>query len=309
MAAMAELKDKVQKVLSENRTLILGAQILLGFQYQAVFQPKFEDLPPSGKTLEAIALALLLTTTLRLIAPSSFHRISEGSNSTRRQHAYAKAMIMLALVPFALALGANFVIATERVLGLTAAWTLGIAAAGLPLLLWFGVPLMQRHPKSSQDGQDEQVPLKEKINELLTESRIVLPGAQALLGFQLAAYLTEGFDTLSETAKMVHTGSLICIAVAMVLLMMPAPLHRLGENGENTKRFDRIGTALVLASLVPLALGLAGDLYVVLEKTLHEPQLAWIGAGVFMVITMLLWFSVPLLSRRARPRHKPFPSA
>jgi len=43
---MAELKDKVQKVLSENRTLVLGAQILLGFQYQAVFRPKFEDLPP-----------------------------------------------------------------------------------------------------------------------------------------------------------------------------------------------------------------------------------------------------------------------
>jgi hypothetical protein len=168
---------------------------------------------------------------------------------------------------------------------------------------------MQRHPKSSQDGQDEQVPLKEKINELLTESRIVLPGAQALLGFQLAAYLTEGFDKLSETAKIMHTAGLVCIAGAMVLLMMPAPLHRLGENGENTERFDRIGTALVLASLVPLALGLAADLYVVLEKTLHEPRLAWGGAGVFMAVAMLLWFGVPLVSRKARPRHKPFPSA
>src|SRR5215213_8314756 len=89
---MASLKDKVQKVLSENRTLVLGAQILLGFQYQAVFRPKFDDLPALGKTLEVVALALLLCTILCLIAPSSFHRISEAGESTRRQYAYSKVM-------------------------------------------------------------------------------------------------------------------------------------------------------------------------------------------------------------------------
>jgi hypothetical protein len=75
---MAELKDKVQKVLSENRTLVLGAQILLGFrwfQYQAVFRPKFEDLPPFSKSLEAIAPAVLLMIILCLITPSSLESI------------------------------------------------------------------------------------------------------------------------------------------------------------------------------------------------------------------------------------------
>jgi hypothetical protein len=45
---MASTKDKVQTALSEVRTLVLGAQILLGFQYQAVFRPRFEELsgPP-----------------------------------------------------------------------------------------------------------------------------------------------------------------------------------------------------------------------------------------------------------------------
>src|SRR3954467_9495312 len=114
---MADLKDKVQKVLSENRTLVLGAQILLGFQYQAVFRPKFEELPAFAKGLEILALALLLGTILCLIAPSSFHRISEDGESTGRLHRYAKYMITLALVPFSLALGTNLVMTTERVLG------------------------------------------------------------------------------------------------------------------------------------------------------------------------------------------------
>jgi hypothetical protein len=33
---MASTKDKVQKALSEVRTLILGVQILFGFQYQSL---------------------------------------------------------------------------------------------------------------------------------------------------------------------------------------------------------------------------------------------------------------------------------
>src|SRR5215213_2605101 len=295
---MASLKDKVQKVLSENRTLVLGAQILLGFQYQAVFRPKFDDLPALGKTLEVVALALLLCTILCLIAPSSFHRISEAGESTRRQYAYSKVMILLALVPFALALGVNFVMATEASLGLGIALGLGAGAIALPLALWFGVPLMLHDSPQSSDEQDEKVPLQEKINELLTESRIVLPGAQALLGFQLAAYLTEGFDKLSAATKMVHTGSLICIALTMVLLMTPAPLHRIGENGENTERFNKAATALVLASLVPLSLGLAGELYIALEKTLENTRVAWTGAGLFVAGALLLWFLVPLLLNR-----------
>ena len=49
---MVSAKDKVQKALSEVRTLVLGAQILLGFQYQALFLPRFEELPGYGKALE-----------------------------------------------------------------------------------------------------------------------------------------------------------------------------------------------------------------------------------------------------------------
>jgi hypothetical protein len=49
---MVGAKDKVQKALSEVRTLVLGAQILLGFQYQALFLPRFEELPGYGKALE-----------------------------------------------------------------------------------------------------------------------------------------------------------------------------------------------------------------------------------------------------------------
>ena len=72
---MAGMRDKVQKVLSEVRTLVLGAQILLGFQYQALFRPRFEALPAYAKALEAAAFALMVATVVLLIAPTPFHHI------------------------------------------------------------------------------------------------------------------------------------------------------------------------------------------------------------------------------------------
>jgi len=277
---MAGTKDKVQKVLSEVRTLALGAQILLGFQYQALFRPRFEDLPAYAKVIEATAFALMVAAIVLLIAPSPFHRICEGGEATRRQHTYTGAMAGAALVLFALAMGGNVAMTVNLHLGTPLAALLGLATAAVAAWFWFGMALMQRsgrpggHPSSTQEQGDEGVPLEEKINELLTEVRIVLPGAQALLGFQFAAYLTEAFEKLS-----------------------PAAYHRLAEDGEDTERFDRVGVRFVLGALVPLGLGLAGDLYVVLEKVSGRGGLALLGAAAVAVGALLLWFALPLVAR------------
>jgi len=268
---MASTKDKLQTALSEVRSLILGAQILLGFQYQAVFRPRFADLPPFAKALEVATCILMLVTLLLLIAPSPFHRLAENGEATQRQLAYSTAMIRAVLVPFALAIGANVTMTVEVHLGRALAALLGVATTCAAAWFWFGLGTMQRNrqarPPASQGKEgDETLPLKEKVTELLTESRIVLPGVQALLGFQFAAYLTDTFEKLSATAKAVHTISLLLIALTMILLMSPAPYHRLAENGEHTARFETIGERFILCALVPLAFGLAGDFYVVLDK-------------------------------------------
>src|SRR5215213_3059932 len=141
---MPTTRDKVQKVLSEVRTLVLGAQLLLGFTYQAGFRPGFEKLPSYAKALDALSLSLLLVTVACLIAPSSFHRIAEDGEATPRQLAYSKAMLETALVPFALSLGINLFVATENAFGTLGAFAMGGAGAAVALLFWFGVPLMQR---------------------------------------------------------------------------------------------------------------------------------------------------------------------
>ena len=84
--------------------------------------------------------------------------------------------------------------------------------------------------------------------------------------------------------------------------MAPAAFHRITFNGENTETFCRLGSALVLAAAVPLGGGIVGDLYVAVEKGLHQPALAAVVAALAFAALVALWLIQPLLLRAKRRR-------
>jgi hypothetical protein len=45
-----------------------------------------------------------------------------------------------------------------------------------------------------------RTPLATRIDQLLTEARLIISGAQALFGFQFVAMLTTGFERLPQNA-------------------------------------------------------------------------------------------------------------
>lgn len=69
------LVDKTKTALDELRMLMLGAQILLGFQFQAPFQNAFSELSFLEQGVEVIVLCLMVVVIALLITPSARHRI------------------------------------------------------------------------------------------------------------------------------------------------------------------------------------------------------------------------------------------
>ena len=53
----------------------------------------------------------------------------------------------------------------------------------------------------------------------MTEAQLIIPGGQALLGFQFIAMLTSGFDQLPETAKVVHAAALCLIGMNVIVMI------------------------------------------------------------------------------------------
>ena len=131
---------------------------------------------------------------------------------------------------------------------------------------------------------------------------MVLPGAQALFGFQLAIVLTQSFEQLPTVSKLVHAASLCLVALAVMLLMAPAPYHRIVYAGEDTEDVYRVGSALVTGATLPLGLGLAGDVYVVMERISGSFAIGLFAGGLALILLIGLWYIYPLAVAGTRRR-------
>ena len=304
---IAEKQERrVKTALDETRLLILGAEVLFGFHLNSVFQNGFPALSPHARVLHAASFVLMAICVALLITPSLQHRIADGGVATKRIVTASAAFAAVGLVPFALSLGIDLYIVVGHRFGARTGMILGVGLAALAIAAWFGAELLLRPAKLPEEAMQEhpETPIDTRVEHMLTEARVLLPGAQALLGFQLAVMLTEAFGALPETSKVVHVGSLCCIALSVILLMAPAAFHRITFGGQSTESFHRLGSALVLAAAAPLAVGIVGALFVAVTKALNEPAIgAAVAFGVAVVLTGL-WLAYPLLLRARDGRNK-----
>lgn len=146
-----ELTKKIKLGLDETRMLILGAQILLGFQLRGVFAEAFEALPSLSHHAALIGLALLTIAVGLLIAPGPYHRLVYGGSDDLRLIGIITLFATSALLPFGLALGLDIYIALERVFGMPPAALAGGAAALAALTAWYGLPYMARAFHSNKE--------------------------------------------------------------------------------------------------------------------------------------------------------------
>src|SRR5439155_233844 len=218
--------------------LVLGAQVLLGFQYRAFFEKGYEKLGPAERALELGALLALLFTLGALFLPPARHRIVERGRDTARFHHFTMTVMRVVLLPFAVGLSFDLAIAGNRIAGPWAGAASGAIAFVAALALWYG-HFFRTDRQEEEEPEDavEDTPLEHRIVEVLTETRILLPGVQALLGFQLAMVLMETFPQLSRGVQLVHLVSLGFVALATIVLMSPPAYHRIVERGRVTERF------------------------------------------------------------------------
>src|SRR5688500_5494761 len=109
------------------------------------------------------------------------------------------------------------------------------------------------------DDEAQSLDLAHAARQLLDECRMVLPGIQALFGFQMIAVFSDGFGRLSHTDQMRHLGAIVLIVVSIALVMAPAALHRHAELRRVTRSFIDLGSRLLLMAMLTLAVGVCVD--------------------------------------------------
>jgi Family of unknown function (DUF6328) len=99
-----ELTRKVKLALDETRILILGAQILLGFQSRGAFSDGYDQLANFLRYLDGCAIAPMIFVVPLLIMPGPYHRIVKEAADARDFHCLVTVVANLVLLPFAVAL-------------------------------------------------------------------------------------------------------------------------------------------------------------------------------------------------------------
>lgn len=148
-----------------------------------------------------------------------------------------------------------------------------------------------------QETDAEHISLERVVGYIIDECRMVLPGIQAIFGFQLIAVLNEGFQRLTPTQQQLHLAALFLIGIAQALVMTPAAVHRQAERQTVSRRFVHLASRLLLASMFPLALGIALDVYLISLLILGS---AWLAAAVslaLLAVFAFLWLGTPLFHR------------
>jgi len=304
---MSKLTHQIKTAMDESRILILGASVLLGFHFRAPFEPAFERLPATSQYLKTLGLVLLLLSITLIMSPGAYHRIVWRGNDSPDVQDFTTRVMDVALFPFLLTLGIDFYAVVGRFLGATGGVLAGTLMSGVAFLFWYGPGLIWRkqnsrsRKKNRRGAEMEKTPLKDRVEQVLTEARMVLPGVQALLGFQLATMLMEGFDKLPQSSRYIHVVSLILMGLCVVLLMTPAAYHRIVERGEDTESFHRFASRLLLVVMIPLPLGICGDLFVVIRKVTASSSLSIASALVILMLFYGFWFAFPAYRRTQIP--------
>lgn len=138
---------------------------------------------------------------------------------------------------------------------------------------------------------------KYRVDEMLQEIRIVLPGTQALLGFQFIAFFNTGFTNLPPGLQQYHLVNLLCTTVCAILLITPVAYHEIRSNGRNTEKWLRFTFTMLPLAMLALLLGLAGDAYVA-ASTLAIPTIVAALAGCLTALFGgVMWFGLMFLKK------------
>jgi hypothetical protein len=138
----------------------------------------------------------------------------------------------------------------------------------------------------------EELELPQAVSMLVDECRMVLPGIQALFGFQLIAVFNQGFsEKLGDLEQHLHIAAIVFVVIAIGMVMAPAAYHRQTSPMHVSDHIVRISTNLLKWGMLPLAIALCIDLYVV-SVVVIDATIAAAIAILMLMLLLVLWYGL-----------------
>jgi hypothetical protein len=148
----------------------------------------------------------------------------------------------------------------------------------------------------ARDGTEdvEAEPLDKELQHTLEEARTVIPGLQALFGFQLIVPFHPSFKQLEVSLKLSHLGALIALALAIALIMTPAAYHRMVLRGKVSRSLIDFASRLIACAMAALTMGITLNMFLLGSVVLESKLWGGLLGLVAFIAVAGLWFGYPM---------------
>jgi hypothetical protein len=153
-----------------------------------------------------------------------------------------------------------------------------------------------QHGRDSGRDETEEERLDRNLSELLQELRVALPGVQVLFAFLLAVPFQQGFEKITGFQKGAYFGTLVCTAIAAVMLISPSAYHRLTFRYQQKRRLVFYANRFSIVGLVFLALAMTGAIMLITDVLFGTAATVAMTAASVLVFGFF-WFALPLQRR------------
>ena len=151
------------------------------------------------------------------------------------------------------------------------------------------IPTQQEPAEPHDDGD---------FSDMLSEQRILLPGAQMLTAFLIILPFNGGFRHIVHFEKIVFLATFICALTSLLLLSAPAIQHRLIRPLVNRAAFKDIANRFIVAGAIALAFAFTLATNLVISEVFGGVA-GLIVSGLIAALILVLWWVLPVYLQRA----------
>lgn len=143
------------------------------------------------------------------------------------------------------------------------------------------------------------------LTELLSETRIILPGTEVFLGFLMTLPFTNRFGALNDEERLVYLSTFFATLLAVACFVAPAAYHRIARPIRHKARFKVFANTFIVGGLAFASAAFVLVTYLV--TSVVAPGIKAASSALMAVVILTLWWVVPLARMHDHfgPREKP----
>ena len=153
--------------------------------------------------------------------------------------------------------------------------------------------------QNREDNNQSPTQADDDLTELLGEIRLLIPSTQILVAFLIILPFNAGYSHVSRAENAVYVATFVCAMISLLIFIAPAAQHRLMRPLRNRAAFKWSANRLVVIGMIPLSLAIFLVTFFVISNVVNGLAAA-IVTGIVGLTIALLWWIIPLRSRRAQ---------